>query len=355
MRFNSIKMKETLRTAIKIIVPIVIGIGVFLWLFNGEFSFDVFKSITFDSRLIIALIFAIIFVVGRDWGMCWRFRTLTDRTLSWRNALKVTMLCEFTSTITPTSVGGGALSMIFLNREGLNWGRATTITMTTLLLDELFFVISCPIVILLFQSNELFGFANNEFAYGLKVAFWAIYGVITVWTITLYLGIIVKPHAIKIILLKIFSWRLLRRWHNSVEILSNNMLSTSIDIKTRSKKWWGKAFAATSISWISRYLLVNALFWGLYPTADQLLVFGRQFIVWAILMVSPTPGGSGVSEYLFTEYYGDLISGGVMVMILALLWRVLSYYIYLLIGIFMMPSFIAAKKIEKQTQNTTKQ
>lgn len=348
-------MKETLRTAIKIIVPIVIGIGVFLWLFNGEFSFDAFKSITFDSRLIIALIFAIIFVIGRDWGMCWRFVTLTDRALSWRNALKVTMLCEFTSTITPTSVGGGALSMIFLNREGLNWGRATTITMTTLLLDELFFVISCPIVILLFQSSELFGFANNEFAHGLKVAFWAIYGVITVWTIVLYLGIIVKPHAIKIILLKIFSWRLLRRWHNSAENLSNNMLSTSIDIKTRSKKWWGKAFTATSISWISRYLLVNALFWGLYPTADQLLVFGRQFIVWAILMVSPTPGGSGVSEYLFTEYYGDLISGGVMVMILALLWRVLSYYTYLLIGIFMMPSFIAAKKIEKRTQNTTKQ
>ena len=145
--------KETIKTILKILVPIVIGIGVFMWLFSDEFSLDIFKQINFSNRLIIALFFAMIFVVGRDWGMCWRFVALTDKSLSWRQALKVTMLCEFTSTITPTSVGGGALSMIFLNREGLNWGRATTITMTTLLLDELFFVISCPIVILLFLST----------------------------------------------------------------------------------------------------------------------------------------------------------------------------------------------------------
>lgn len=347
-------MKEALKTIAKILIPIAIGIGVFVWLFSGEFSIDIFKQINFDSRLIIALVFAILFVVGRDWGMCWRFVTLTDRTLSWQRSLKVTMLCEFTSTITPTSVGGGALSMIFLNREGINWGRATTITMITLFLDELFFVISCPIVILLFSDDALFGFTTSEFSQGLKLIFWIIYIAIAIWTAILYLGIIAKPHAVKKILMKIFSWRLLRRWHKGMEEMSNNMLSTSIDIKTRSKKWWGKAFAATAISWLSRYLLVNALFWGLYPAADQLIVLARQFIVWAILMVSPTPGGSGVSEYLFTEYYGDMITGGAMVMILALLWRVLSYYIYLLIGTFMMPSFLAAKKIEEQTKRDNK-
>lgn len=347
-------INERIKTIAKITLPIFIGIVVFVWLFSGEFSIDIFKQITFDNQLVIALIFAIIFVVGRDWGMCWRFVTLTDGNLSWRRSLKVTMLCEFTSTITPTSVGGGALSMIFLNREGINWGRATTITMITLLLDELFFVISCPIVISLIPSEKLFGFADSSFTQNLKVIFWAIYGVITIWTTVLYWGIIVKPKAVKRILMKTFSWRPLRRWKKGVDEMSDNMLSTSIDIKTRGKAWWSKAFAATTASWISRYLLVNALFWGLYPAADQLIVFGRQFIVWAILMVSPTPGGSGVSEYLFSEYYGDLISGGSMVLILAFLWRILSYYIYMLIGTFMLPSFLAAKKEEDLKRNKPK-
>ncbi len=339
-------MTEILKTIAKIIFPIIIGIGVFLWLFSGEFSFEIFKQITFDSRLIIALIFALIFVVGRDWGMCWRFRILTDKSLTWLRSLKVTMLCEFTSTITPTSVGGGALSMIFLNREGISWGKSTTITLTTLFLDELFFVITCPIVIFLFPSEQLFGFAKSGFVQNLKLIFWIIYIGIAIWTAILYLGIIVKPHALRNVLLKIFSWRILRRWQKSIDKMSNNMLATSIDIRKRNRKWWINAFFATAISWFSRYLLVNALFWGLYPVADQLIIFGRQFIVWTILMVSPTPGGSGVSEYLFTEYYGDMISGGAMVMILALLWRLLSYYVYLLIGTFMLPSFLAAKKVE---------
>lgn len=338
---------ETLNTIVKITLPIAIGIVVFVWLFSEEFSLDVFKQINFDKRLVIAIAFAILFVIGRDWGMCWRFVTLTDNSLLWRQALKVTMLCEFTSTITPTSVGGGALSMIFLNREGIDWGRATTITMTTLFLDELFFVISCPIVILLFPTEELFGFANTKFTHGLKLIFWTIYGVITIWTVILYFGIIIKPTAVRFILQKIFSFRCLRRWKKGIEEMSNNMLTTSIEIKAKSKKWWSKAFIATSTSWLSRYLLVNALFWGLYPAADQLIVLGRQFIVWAILMVSPTPGGSGISEYLFSEYYGDMIVGGGMVLVLALLWRILSYYIYLLIGVFMLPSFLTAKKIEK--------
>lgn len=336
--------KEAIKTITKITLPIIIGMGMFMWLFSEEFSLEVFKQITFDSRLVLALIIALVFVVGRDWGMCWRFVTLTDGILSWRRSFKVTMLCEFTSTITPTSVGGGALSMIFLNREGINWGRATTITMTTLLLDELFFVVSCPIVIFLFPSEKLFGFAESNFVHSLKFIFWIIYGAITLWTVILYLGIVVKPQSVRVILLKLFSCKLLRRWQNRIDDISNNMLTASIDIKAKGKRWWTKLFLSTSISWISRYLLVNALFWGLYPAADQLIIFARQFVVWTILMVTPTPGGSGVSEYLFAEYYGDIIVGSGMVILLALLWRVFSYYIYMLIGIFLLPSFLSAKK-----------
>ena len=79
------------------------------------------------------------------------------------------------------------------------------------------------------------------------------------------------------------------------------------EVNSRSVRWWFDAFAATALTWSSRYLVVNALFWGFVPGADQLVVFGRQFVVWVVLMVSPTPGGSGVSEWLFTEYYGDLL------------------------------------------------
>jgi hypothetical protein len=63
-------------------------------------------------------------------------------------------------------------------------------------------------------------------------------------------------------------------------------------------------------------------------------------------MISPTPGGSGVSEWLFTEYYGDLLPVASMAVILALAWRVVSYYVYLVLGSMLIPTYFGKKRTE---------
>ena len=148
---------------LKIILPVLIGLGVVVWLFYKEFNVEALAQISFTPYAWFCLFLALVAVFMRDFGMAWRFRILTDHDLRWSRAANVTMLCEFTSAITPTSVGGSALSMIFLNREGINIGRATTLTMTTLFLDELFFVISIPIVFLIVPYSDIFGFGSREF------------------------------------------------------------------------------------------------------------------------------------------------------------------------------------------------
>lgn len=63
-------------------------------------------------------------------------------------------------------------------------------------------------------------------------------------------------------------------------------------------------------------------------------------MVWICLMISPTPGSAGISEWLFTTYYGDLIHSAGIALIIALFWRIISYYIYLLVGACILPSWI---------------
>lgn len=125
----------------------------------------------------------------------------------------------------------------------------------------------------------------------------------------------------------------------------SNMKATSRWVKTRDLKWWAKVFGATTVSWFSRYFVVNALFWGFIPAASGLLVFGRQFVVWVVLMISPTPGGSGVSEWLFTNYYGDLVGSVSMALVIAMIWRLLSYYIYLFAGVILAPAYFRGRKV----------
>ncbi|QCD39350.1 hypothetical protein E7745_07350 [Duncaniella sp. C9] len=54
----------------------------------------------------------------------------------------------------------------------------------------------------------------------------------------------------------------------------------------------------------------------------------------------PHPGSAGISEWLFTTYYGDLIHSAGIALIIALFWRIISYYIYLLVGACILPSWI---------------
>ena len=61
-------------------------------------------------------------------------------------------------------------------------------------------------------------------------------------------------------------------------------------------------------------------------------------------MVCPTPGGSGLGEWLFTLYYADMIPVATLAMVIMLLWRIVSYYVYLIVCITLVPLWLRNKK-----------
>lgn len=337
-------------------LPLIIGVGVTWFLFRDEFKGGTFSDFEWTGRMITGFAVALIFLVGRDFGLAWRFHTIARPTLSWWRAIRVDLMCAFTSAVTPSAMGGSAFAIFYLNKEGVKLGKATTMTLTTLFLDELFFVVFCPIILLVMPLSNLFGSGGageNAFLDGIELVFWLVYAGIVIWTTILFLGIIVKPHLVAKFIDRLFSLKILRRWQKSANEMGCNMIETSHAVRGASFKWWCNVFFATVLSWFSRYLVVNALFWGFVPDASGLLVFGRQFVVWVVLMVSPTPGGSGISEWLFTEYYGDLIGSYQTALILAISWRIISYYFYLIAGSVLIPSYFGKKKIT-DTQNGNK-
>lgn len=331
-------------SAWKIILPVIIGVAVVALMFyhdaRKEDLADVWRSIRFTPCAVFCIFLAFCCMFGRDFGLSWRFRELTDKQLRWSQAYKVDLLCEFTSCVTPSAVGGSSLGMVFLNTQGIEFGRATTLMLTTLFLDELFFVVFCPIVVLVTPAGELFASGGAGFSHGIQITFWLVYSFLALYTFLLFTGIIWKPLWIRKVISVIFSWRFMRRWSAKADALGENMVATSRELRTKSASFWIKVFGATSLSWTSRYLVVNALFLAFLPNVDQWIVLARQFVMWVVLMVSPTPGGSGLSEWIFSEYYGDLVPSAGLVLILAIFWRLISYYLYLLIGAVILPSWL---------------
>lgn len=329
----------------KILIPVLIGLTVVVIMFwhdaKKENLAEIWRSIHFDARAILCILLAFLFMLGRDFGMSWRFRALTDHKLRWRSAFETDFLCEFTSCVTPSAVGGSSMGGVFLYTKGIEFGRATTLMMTTLFLDELFFVISCPIIVFFTPAEQLFSPGEGAFNHGLKITFWAVYAVLCAWTLILFAGIIWRPKWVKGLLGKVTKIKWLSKWHDKALTLGDNMIATSQELKSKPFRFWLEVFGGTALSWTSRYLVVNALFLGFIAADDsyQWLIFAREFVLWIVLNVSPTPGGSGLSEWLFSEYYGDLVATAGMALILAIFWRIISYYVYLVIGCIIIPGW----------------
>ena len=171
--------------------------------------------------------------------------------------------------------------------------------------------------------------------------FFLVYMLIVSWTLILYTGLFKKPEWIRDSLNKIFKIRMLKRWGKQVSELGDNLVVSSHAIGKKPFSFWISAFGATVFSWTSRFLVVNALLLAFSPvTGKQLLAFGRQFILWIVMTVSPTPGGSGFSEYVFSQYYADFFPIAGTALVIAFIWRIITYYLYLAIGVCVIPGWL---------------
>jgi len=321
----------------QVILPALLGIIVVAGLFLKEFDPSIFTTFSFSFRKILFLSLALLVIIFiRDGSLMWRFRILTDQLISWRQAFNIHILSEFTSVITPTSVGGSSLVIYFLIKEGISSGRSTTIMIVNLFLDELFFLIACPVLFLIFPINEMFP-PSVPLVYTIGYIFAGLYIFILIWTLILFVGIFIRPDWIKRILLWIFRLPVLKRWRKNVDNMTDDLICASQDIKNRPFGFWLKLCFITATIWISRFLIVNLIFAAFVSVSNHLLVFARQVVLWILMIAMPTPGGSGISEFVFKEYYSDLFLSGSLILIVVVIWRFVSFYLYLLLGVLILP------------------
>lgn len=333
----------------KIIFPIIIGLGVTIWMFMREYTPGMFDVFTFGMWSIVWFVMSFMMMAMRDVGYMMRIRMLSENDLSWRQAFRVIMLWEFTSAVTPSAVGGTSVAVLFVNKEGIAIGRSTGIVMVTSFLDELFFALIFPIVVLLVGYSDIFASVStvsDNFAQSLAYFAWIGYALKVAFILVLSYGLFVNPQGLKTLLVNIFKLPLLRRWSDKVEGVGDDLIATSKHFRNWAFKKWIKAFFATCVSWIARYWVVNTLiiaFFGIHylGLGEHFVLFGKQLAMWIMMLVSPTPGGAGFAEWVFTEFIGGFTPIGTAVA-LALCWRLVSYYPYLIMGAIIVPKWIKA-------------
>lgn len=333
----------------KILLPTFIGLGVVAYMFSREFNIDDLKQITVTSHTVFWIFIAFCFMLGRDVGFVIRYRYLTEKQLSWKQCIKVTLLAEFGTAITPSSVGGSTMAVLFLAKENIPVGRSTAMVFVTLLLDEMFFVVTFPLLLIFIPFDTLFS-DNSAFGSGVLILFIVAYIVKMLLCTLLITGLFIRPQVIRWLIIKVFRLPFLRRWHKSATKAGDDLVVSAREIRGKTFSYWFPLITATILSWSSRYLVVNAIFMAFFQVHDNLLIFARQFIMWIVMVVSPTPGGSGFSEFIFKQYLSEFIPLAGVVPLIILLWRLLTYYNYLFIGALIVPRWVKKSFGKKEEQ-----
>lgn len=301
---------------------------------------DLLTFIDWSYSTIFWLLLALLFMVGRDFFYMWRIRLLTNNQLTWNKSFSVIMLWEFASAVSPGVVGGAAVAMFILNKERIALGRSTAIVCITAMMDNLFYVLMIPITFIFIHQADLFP-SHYSGSGAIQVVFWTGYGLIASAAILLFLAVFVWPRISKKFLSMLFSLPFINRWKNSAIQTGEDIVVTSVEMRKETIVSWMKVFFVTCGSWISRYLVINAILEAFLNLSlyDHALILGKQFVLWLFMLISPTPGASGVAEYAFGELLFSFSGSALLLAGMAIIWRLISYFPYLFIGAILLPKF----------------
>jgi uncharacterized protein (TIRG00374 family) len=246
--------------------------------------------------------------------------------------LNLVMANLLAGAITPAQAGGEPVRIHQLYRDKVPLGDATAIVVVERVLDAI--VLGVAAIAAFF----ILGRMVEDVPPGLTFIIFFTWLVMVVFIGAFVLSVR-NPELLKRFLKKV-SRPFCRRW----ELTRIERLITSIDREVdnfhgsmsrfmahgRAGLLWGTAF--TVLFWFSEFIIVSFILMGLGSEPYYLLSLVAQIIIAVIMMIPLTPGSSGIAELSATSIYGLFINSSI-VGILVVVWRVIFYYLNIVVGI----------------------
>ena len=320
-------------------LAVVFGLGVIIWMFLWNGGWESLRPVEVNARLIIGLTLAVLCFVVQNISMAYRYEFLSSRHLNFLQSMRVNILSEFVSAVTPSVVGGSSVNFLFMNREGMSLGRSGFVSLISLFYDEFFLAVSTIVIYCVVPHDLLFGHLA-VLSDGIQYLFFGAMVVIGLYSLVLFAAIFYRPQIIADLLRLLLVFPFLRKLKPKLDKFSQDTVAASKQAKECGWQFWVGAFVNTLVSWGARYAVVIIILWAFGASGNLLIAYAQQWILWIVMLVTPTPGGSGFSEVIFREYYAAYLPTVGITVVVALVWRLIFYYSYLIAGALTFPELL---------------
>jgi uncharacterized protein (TIRG00374 family) len=345
----------------RILLPIALGVAAVAYLFYRQFDPAQFRTIHWSAQAFAWITLALGLLVVRHLLASYRMYTITRGYFSFRKCIQLLVLWEFSGALTPTSKGGPFVMLFVLTREHLPAGRTAAAVFYTMICDSGFFVLSLPILLAVYGPPMLYPGMQSYQDVGLASgAFFVTYGLMVLYWLLLVTLLMLRPVYAQRALHWMARHRWLSRWAVQLNRLGDEFALAAGEIRQQNWRYHLRIVLSTVGAWTSKFLLINALIIAIVPStpldgATQAFLYARLVAMFTIMSFSPTPGGAGLAEVALSGFISDFVPTGIG-LIVALLWRGMAFYGYLLLGALIVPGWVsrqlASRKVQKQTPGT---
>lgn len=354
MKAKDIEQQKALAESIKfrnIIIPVLIGVGVVGYFISKTFDLEAFKSLSWNAKTGLFFGLGLLLYILRHLSLSLRLKEISDGEFGFFKSIELICIWEFASTVSPTSFGGSAVAIFLLAQEKVGGAKSVAMVLYAVLLDTIFFLISIPLLYFTLGIGVVRPLLDSGLN-GFIVTLWIIYWFTVLYGSFMLLGI-VKPRFIGGFIYWLSRRKWLNRFKTPMRKTASELAIASRELRTQSLGFHIRMTLFTFIAWVLRFFVVVAVILGVVQGLDISMhdiavLFGRTEMMHVITQFSPTPGGAGVAEGMFGGFYSDYISKSVG-SVIALIWRLITYYPYLLIGLLIIPNWL--RKLVKRRRS----
>lgn len=253
---------------------------------------------------------------------------------NYNDSFRLNLSTQFFNAITPFSSGGQPFQIFYFKTRGVKVKDSTSIVLMNFITFTIAFDI-VGIVSLIFKYQYFNQISGH--GYLLLIGF-GVNIFITVLTFILAFSKKIYHIIIEVIWLKMVHWAILRRFRldQKTEKIRQTVDDFNQEIKelNNHKLLWVQSVLLHVIRIVIVYSIPFFLFLALgEPVQEHYvnLIIGAFFVA-MVMSYIPSPGASGGAEGLFILFFTPFFSSSTIILSTLLLWRFITYYLYLLLG-----------------------
>ncbi len=352
------EMREPSISIVTVIWPLLLGLGAVLIIGYLTFEPDMFaRTVRALNPWIMMGALAMVGMRILMGGL--RLSYVSHDKLSFLGGIKGQLAWDFASNITPSLVGGAPMAAYYIaksnrvdDRAPIRIGDVTAFMMFILLLDQAWFTLSVPVLLIAAVFMEVI--PSSAGAVGSYTA--SIYFILfMVWTVLFGYATLYRPQLLGKIADGICRIWFLQRFRERVRQEMEEYQDRAKMLRSQPVSFFVRGLILTGMTWVSRYLLVVLIVWSVFPDVNHFLLFMRSIAMTISALILPTPGGAGGIEALYVLYFTSMMPTVFLAPTL-LIWRFLGYYIFLGFGVIMSTHHVhkSIRKRKKQANLGTR-